>query len=126
MFAWITTLASRIHAWFSPGHVDQEFASKLETHLHMLTDENMRRGMPPAEATRAARIKLGGVTQLKEINHQLRGLPFIETFLQDARYAFRMLRKNPGFTAVGVLTLALRAGANTDIFPPAYSLFLKQ
>jgi len=89
---------------------------ELRAHLEMLTDENIRRGMSPAEARYAARREFGGVEQTKELYRDQRSIQFFDSLLQDLRFALRGLRNRPGFALVAILTLAVGIGSTTSVF----------
>ena len=125
MFSGLRVLTSRIRGFFTGHRLDEDFQRELASHLDMLTEENIRRGLPPDEARRQAQLRLGGAAQLRETQHDLRGLPWLETLLQDVRFGLRMLRKNRGFFAVGVTALAFGIGVNTAIFSVLYAVVLK-
>lgn len=110
---------------FLVRRVEQDLDLEVRSHLQLLIDENLRAGMLPREAQRAARIELGGAEQVKQQVREQRLGDSLHSWMSDFRFGARQLYKNPGFTLTVVLTLALSVGANTAIFSLVNALLLR-
>ncbi len=116
----------RLGELFGRERRERELVAEMESHLQMHIEDNLRSGMGTAEARREALMKLGGIEQTKEMVRERRGLPLVEVLLQDLRHGVRTLLKNPGFTAVATVTLALGIAVNATMFSMVSAFLLRR
>jgi predicted permease len=120
----LDSLRFRIAALFRRSQLNDEMEEELRSHIQHRSDDLERSGLPRAQAERRARIEFGGHVRYKEESREAAGATLLESSIQDARFALRLLRKSPGFTAVAVLTLAVAIAANAVVFGVLNALIL--
>ena len=125
MRAAIRHLAARVRALFTGATDDRDFAQELESHFEMMTEDNLRRGLSPAEARRQAALRLGAASSLEVRHRDTRGFAGIESLFQDVRFAARLIRKERWVSAAAVAAIALGIGANTLGFTIVNAAFIR-
>src|SRR6266404_5624324 len=121
----ISDLLFRLRAVFGRRSVERELNDELRFHLECEVEKLMRSGLVRQEASRRARLALGGLDQVKEECRETGGVSGLETTLQDLRYAMRGMRRSPAFTVTAVLTLGFGTGAISTVFTLANTLFFR-
>ncbi|MCI0387383.1 MAG: permease prefix domain 1-containing protein [Acidobacteria bacterium] len=121
----IRDLLARSFSFFRKWKLDRELDAELSAHLEMAIEDNMKQGMSAEEARRSALISLGGMDAARELHRETRGLPVLETILQDVRYSFRTLRRDAGLATFAILIIGLGVSASSTVFSVVNALLLR-